>query len=101
MSPVNAPASSVPVTVTVCAPPSSATEVGATESVTAVEAASSSVIVPVPVSVAVTVTVVPDTVKPTVNVSSPSTRASSVVATVKVCVSPAAPAKVSAAVFSV
>ena len=62
---------------------------------------SSSVIVPVPVSVAVTVSVVPDTARLTVNVSSLSTTASSVVATLNVFVSPAVPVKVSAAVFSV
>ena len=63
---------------------------------------SSSRIVPVAVSVAVTVAAeVPETVRFTVNVSSGSTAASSVVATVKVCASPARPAKVSAAAFSV
>ena len=53
------------------------------------------------VDVAVTVSEVPETLKPTVNVSSDSTTASSAVATVKVCVSPAVPANVSAVVFSV
>ena len=72
-----------------------------TVSVIEVGRSSSSLMVPVPVSVAVTVTVVPDTVRPSVNVSSPSAKASSIVATVKVCVSPAVPAKVRAAVFSV
>ena len=52
-------------------------------------------------SVAVTVSKVPVTAKPTVNVSSASAPLSSIVATVNVCVSPAVPAKVSAAVFSV
>ena len=64
-------------------------------------AASSSTIVPVAVSVCVTGTEVPETFRFTVNVSSGSTAPSSVVATVKVCVSPAVPAKVRAAVFSV
>ena len=91
---------SVAVTVTVVAPASSATVVGDTESVMPVEAVSSLVIVPVPVSVAVTGAVVPDTDRPTVKVSSLSTTASSFVATVNVCVSDAAPANVSAAVFS-
>ena len=58
-------------------------------------------IVPVAVSVDTTFSEVPDTVRLTANVSSDSTSVSSVVATVKVCVSPAVPAKVSAAVFSV
>ena len=62
---------------------------------------SSSVIVPVDLSVAVTVVSVPETSRPTVNVSSSSTSPSSVVATVKVCVSPLLPTKVMAAVFSV
>ena len=62
---------------------------------------SSLVIVPVAVLVAVTVTVVPETPRPTVNVSFVSTTASSVVDTVKLCVSPAVPANVSAVVFSV
>ena len=58
-------------------------------------------IVPVAVSVAVTSAVVPDTARLTVNVSFGSPSVSSVVATVKLCVSPAVPAKVSADVFSV
>ena len=62
---------------------------------------SSSVTVPVAVSVAVTVVWVPETVRPTVNVSSFSTSASSVVATVKDCVSPRVPMKVMGAVFAV
>ena len=69
--------------------------------VTAASAPSSLVIVPVAVSVAVTVAVVPDTARPTVNVSWCSLSVSSVVATVKLCVSPAVPANVSAEVFSV
>ena len=56
---------------------------------------------PVAVSVAVTVAEVPDTLRPTVKVSFGSTSVSSVVATVKVLVSPAVPVKVSAEVFSV
>ena len=84
------------VTVKVITSPSSAE---ASSIVTA--AASSSVIVPRPVSVAVTLACVPDTVRPTVKVSSASESVSSVVATVKVCVSPFVPAKLSAAVFSV
>ena len=58
-------------------------------------------IVPVAVSVAVTCNDVPETVMLTVKVSSSSSSASSAVATVKVCVSPAVPAKVSPAVFAV
>ena len=61
----------------------------------------SSKIVPVAVSVAVTVTDVSETVRPTVKVSAVSATASSVVATVKVCVSPRVPAKASPDVFSV
>ena len=68
---------------------------------TATTAASSSSIVPVAVSVAVTVSDVPETVSPTVNVSSASTTSSPAVATVKLFFSPAVPAKVIAAVFSV
>ena len=64
-------------------------------------AASSSLIVPVAMSVALTVSSVPETARLIVKVSSGSLAASSVVATVKVCVSPAVPAKLSAAVFSV
>ena len=63
--------------------------------------ASSSRIVPVAVSVAVTVSSVPETDSPTVNVSADSTSVSSVVSTVKVCVSPAVPAKLMPVVFSV
>ena len=99
----------VAVTWTVRAPPSSATlsciplvrMSVSTDSVIEVGCRSSSSMVPVAVSAAVTATVVPDTVKPTVNVSSSSARTSSVVATVKVCVSPAVPAKARCAVFSV
>ena len=58
-------------------------------------------IVPVAVSVAVIDCEVSETVRLTVNVSSASTTASSVVATVKVCVSFAVPAKVSGVVFAV
>ena len=97
------PSASVPDSraVTVTEPPSF-TGLGAADRLTArAGVASSSLIVPVPVSVAVTVCVVPDTVRPTVNVSSPSTRASSIVATVKVRVSPAVPAKARAGVFAV
>ena len=69
--------------------------------VTAASAPSSSVIVPVASSVAVTVAVASDTARPTVNVSWCSLSVSSVVETVNVCVSPAVPVNVSAAVFSV
>ena len=62
---------------------------------------SSFVIVPVAVPVAVTVPAAPETLILTVKVSSASTAASSVVATVKVSVSPAVPAKLTPAVFSV
>ena len=64
-------------------------------------ALSSLVIVPVAVAVAVTLWVVPETAKPTVNVSSSSISSSSLVEIVNVCVSPAVPVKVRAAVFSV
>ena len=57
--------------------------------------------VPVAVSVAVTVAEVPETARPTVKVSSSSTTSSWAVATVKVFVSPAVPAKASPAVFAV
>ena len=57
--------------------------------------------VPVAVSVAVTDADVPVTARLTVKVSAASTTASWVVETVKLCVSPAVPAKVSEAVFSV
>ena len=63
--------------------------------------ASSSVMVPVAVSVGVTVVEVPETVKLTVKLSSASNNSSSVVATVKVCSSPAVPVKLRAAVFAV
>ena len=63
-------------------------------------APSSLLIVPVPVSVAVMLSDVPETLKPTVKVSFASSAASSVVETVKVCVSPFVPVKVSAVVFS-
>ena len=64
-------------------------------------APSSSFMVPVPVSVEVMLSVVPETDKPTVKVSAPSTCVSSVVDTVKVSVSPTVPLKVSAVVFFV
>ena len=64
-------------------------------------AVSSLVIVPVAVEVAVTLWVVPETARPTVNVSFSSTSVSSVVDTLNVCVSLAVPAKVRAVVFSV
>ena len=86
------------VTVKVSESPSSA-ETSAT--VTAACAPSSFLMVPVAVSVAVTVAEVPDTARPTVKVSWCSCVESSVVDTVKLCVSPAVPAKVRAAVFSV
>ena len=63
-------------------------------------ALSSLLIVPVAVEVAVTSWVVPETVKPTVNVSSASISSSSLVETLNVCVSPAVPLKLSAVVFS-
>ena len=64
-------------------------------------APSSSMIVPVARAVAATFSEVPETAKATVNVSSGSTTASSVVATVTRCVSFFVPVKVMAAVFSV
>ena len=64
-------------------------------------APSSSVMVPVAGPPTVTSGPASDTVRLTVNVSFGSTSVSSVVATVKLCVSPAVPAKVSAEVFSV
>ena len=63
-------------------------------------AVSSLVIVPVAVSLAVTVSDVPETARPTVNVSPASTTSSSVVVTVKVCCSPFVPAKLMPVVFS-
>ena len=57
--------------------------------------------VPVALSLADTVFDVPETDSSTVKVSSVSTTSSPVVATVNVCVSPAVPAKVRAAVFAV
>ena len=61
---------------------------------------SSLLIVPVPVSLDVIPFGAFDTLNPTVNVSLPSTFASSVVETVNVSVSPFVPVKVSAVVFS-
>ena len=86
------------VTVNVIESPSSAE---ASAMVTAAKAPSSFVIVPVAVSVAVTDAEVPDTARLTVNVSWCSLTVSSVVETVKLCVSPAVPVNVSAVVFSV
>ena len=63
-------------------------------------AVSSLVIVPVAVSVAVTVSF-PETARLTVKVSSSSTTSSAMVDTVKLCCSPASPAKLIAAVFAV
>ena len=84
------------VTVKVRSSPSSA------ETFSMVTAGSSSlVIVPVAVSVASTVAVVFETARLTVKVSSGSSAVSSVVETVNVCISPAVPVKVRAAVFSV
>ena len=67
----------------------------------ATAALSSSVIVPVALAVAVTVAVVPETVRPTVKVSSASISVSPVVDTVKLCCSPSVPVKLSGTVFSV
>ena len=64
-------------------------------------APSSLLIVPVPVSVDVTPAGASETLKPTVKVSSPSSTASSFVATVSVFVSPAVPVKLIPAVFAV
>ena len=86
------------VTVKVRASPSAAL---ASAIVTAGGTPSSLVIVPVAVSVVFTFCSVSETARPMVNVSSSSASVSSVVATVKLCFSPAVPAKVSAAVFSV
>ena len=69
-------------------------------SFTVTAALSSLLIVPVPVSVAVTPLGALETVRPTVKVSFASSTASSVVSTVNVSVSPLAPVKVSAVVFS-
>ena len=71
----------------------------ATTSAMVTAAASSSKISPV-ASVAVTANDVPATLRPTVKVSSDSLAASSLVCTLKLCVSPAVPANESAAVFS-
>ena len=84
------------VTVTVMAPPS----LPFASSIVTAGSLSSSRIVPVAVDVS-TASEVPETARPTVKVSSASTSASSVVATVNFCVSPAVPAKVSAVVFAV
>ena len=85
------------VTANVIGSPSSA---DASDTVTAGEALAS-MIVPVAESGAVTRRDVPETESPTVNVSICSSVLSSAVATVKVCVSPALPANVSATVFPV
>ena len=61
----------------------------------------SSRMVPVAVSVAVTANDVPERLRLTVKVSSDASTVSAMVATAKVCVSPALPAKATAAVFSV
>ena len=84
------------VTVKVIASPSSALA-----SAIVTVALSSLVIVPVAVDVAVTLWVVPDTLRPTVNVSLASTSESSVVGTVKITLSPAVPSKSSAVVGAV
>ena len=86
------------VTVNVICSPSAA---DASSIVTVAKAPSSLVIVPVAVSVAATSVAAPETSRFTMNVSSGSASASSVVATVNVFVSPAVPVKVSAAVFAV
>ena len=62
---------------------------------------SSSMIVPTPVSAAVTGNDVPERFRLTVNVLFVPSLAFPVVATAKVCISPAAPAKVRGAVFPV
>ena len=67
---------------------------------TVTTAPSSLLMVPAPVSVEVTLSDVPETLKPTVNVSLASTTSSSVVETVKVLVSLAVPVNESAGVFS-
>ena len=85
------PPSSAAVTRTVVGPAVSATRAGSTRRTTGVR--SSSAIRPVAVSVAVTGDVVPETRRLTVNVSSSSSTASSMVGTVNVRVSPARPAK--------
>ena len=66
-----------------------------------VGASSSSRIVPFAVGPASTFAEVPEMVMPTKKASLPSSSVSSIVATVKVCVSSFVPVKVSAAVFSV
>ena len=78
----------------------SAAEASATVTAGPGGAASSLTIVPV-AGVAVTASDVPETLRLTVKVSSGSWTASSVVSTSRVFDSPAVPAKVSAAVFSV
>ena len=97
----SASASSAAITVTVVSAPSSAIQNGDTDSVTPDDGVSSSRIVPVAVDVAVTLVAAPETLRPTVKVSSSSFSESSVVATANVCVSPAVPAKSIAAVFPV
>ena len=89
------------VTVKVIATPSSALASAMVTVAPVPVVPSSSRMVPVAVDAAVTVSEAPETLRPTTNVSSASTTASSVVGTVNVCVSPAVPAKVSAVVFSV
>ena len=84
-------------TVKVICSPSKATA----SSIVTSGAAPSSVMVPVAVSVAVTVPAAPETLRPTVNVLFELSFVSSVVATVKVFVSPTVPVKLSAVVFSV
>ena len=91
----------VAVTVTDVEPASSLTLDGLTDSVIETAALSSSAMVPVAASPAVTLWVVPETLRPTVKVSSSSTSVSSVVETVNVCVSPAVPLKLSAFVLAV
>ncbi len=86
---MNASSSSVPITVTTALSAFSATEVGFTDSVTPVEAVSSSSIVTV-VPVTVRSVEVPDTD----SVSSPSARTSSVGFSVNVAVSAVLPATI-------
>ena len=86
------------VTVKVIESPSSAL---ASSIVTAAKSPSSFVMVPFAVSVAPTAACVPETARLTMKLSLRSASVSSIVATVKVCVSPAVPVKLSAAVFSV
>ena len=104
-SPSAAPASAIVTVALLSVPPSSSSVSPSSSSVSpsssSVSPSSSSVMVPVAGSPVVTPSGALETLRPTVNVSSSSTASSWVVATVRVCVSPALPAKVRAVVLGV